>query len=228
MTLGDAVDEVLDAHIAAGNGLFRGIRHATAFDTDPAVRRSHTRPTPGLMADPAFRTGVHRLAAKAMTFDAWLYHPQIVGARRPRQRRTRVHVRARPPRRPARHRRRTRATAKRSRRVADRHGRGWRLCENVVVKLGGIGMAIYGMGYEHRADPPSSDELVARRGAGPITFTIEQFGADRCMFESNFPGRQGVGQLRHAVERLQEDRCRREPGEQSALFHDTAERVYSI
>ena len=78
MTLGDAVDEVLDAHVDAGRGRFRGIRHATALDPDRRVQRAHTRPTPQLMADPTFRKGVARLGAKGLSFDAWLYHPQIV------------------------------------------------------------------------------------------------------------------------------------------------------
>ena len=59
-------------------------------------------------------------------------------------------------------------------------------CPNVVVKLGGIGMVLFGLGFERRPDPPSSDELVDAWG-GPISYTIEQFGVERCMFESNFP-----------------------------------------
>ena len=77
LTLGDAVDEVLAAHVEAGRGRFRGIRHATAFDPDPRIRRTHTLPTANLMADPSFRAGVARLAAHGLSFDAWLYHPQI-------------------------------------------------------------------------------------------------------------------------------------------------------
>jgi L-fuconolactonase len=226
MTLGDGVDEVLDAHIAAGNGLFRGIRHATAFDTDPAVRRSHTRPTPGLMADPAFRTGVHRLAAKAMTFDAWLYHPQIVELA--------DLARAVPE-----------CTF-----VLDHLGgplgiggyaghrdeimAQWRidmarlaLCDNVVVKLGGIGMAIYGLGFETQPDPPSSDELVDAWG-GPIEYTIEKFGADRCMFESNFPVDKFSCSYVTLWNSFKKIAAGASHGERAALFHDTAERVYSI
>ncbi|MEO5724560.1 MAG: amidohydrolase family protein, partial [Ilumatobacteraceae bacterium] len=77
MRLGEAVDEVLEAHINAGAGLFRGVRHATAFDADSRIHRTHTRPTAHLMADAAFRSGVERLAPLGLTFDAWLYHPQI-------------------------------------------------------------------------------------------------------------------------------------------------------
>ncbi len=46
LTLGDAVDEVLDAHEAAGRGRFRGIRHATAFDPDPGCSTSGASTSP--------------------------------------------------------------------------------------------------------------------------------------------------------------------------------------
>src|SRR5262252_3930838 len=36
LRIGDAAADVLDAHIAAGGGRFRGIRQATAWDPDPA------------------------------------------------------------------------------------------------------------------------------------------------------------------------------------------------
>src|SRR6478735_3620436 len=77
LRLGDEVGEVLDAHIEAGNGLFRGIRHATALDPDRRIPRSHTKPTAGLMGEAVFRTGARQLASRNLTFDAWLYHPQI-------------------------------------------------------------------------------------------------------------------------------------------------------
>ena len=37
LLLGDAAREVLEAEIAAGNGRFRGIRHASAFNADPEI-----------------------------------------------------------------------------------------------------------------------------------------------------------------------------------------------
>jgi L-fuconolactonase len=75
MMLGDAVEEVLLAHEEAGDGLFRGIRHATAVD--PAIGRSHTKPTAGMMGTPEFRAGVARLGAMGHSFDAWLFHHQL-------------------------------------------------------------------------------------------------------------------------------------------------------
>ncbi|MEO5898898.1 MAG: amidohydrolase family protein [Ilumatobacteraceae bacterium] len=226
MTLGDAVAEVLDAHIAAGNGLFRGIRHATALDADPAVRRSHTSPTPLLMAEPSFQRGVRVLASKSLTFDAWLYHPQITelaGLARAVPECTFVLDHVGGP-------------------LGIGHYAGhrdeimaqWRIdiadvasCPNVVVKLGGIGMAIYGLGFEQQPDPPTSDDLVEAWG-GPIAYCIEQFGVDRCMFESNFP----VDKVSCSYVTLWNSFKKMTAGasqvERAALFHDTAARVYDV
>jgi L-fuconolactonase len=226
MALGDAVDEVLDAHVEAGRGRFRGIRHATAFDPDRRVRRAHTRPTPGLMADPGFRKGVARLGARGLSFDAWLYHPQIVELV--------ALARAVPE-----------CTF-----VLDHLGgplgigpyeglraevlEGWHrdiveaaACPNVVVKLGGIGMVVYGRGYEHRPQPPSSQDLADDWG-GPVRHVIDQFGVDRCMFESNFP----VDKVSCSYVTLWNSFKKMSSGasdaEKAALFHDTAARVYSV
>jgi predicted TIM-barrel fold metal-dependent hydrolase len=226
MQLGDAVTEVLEAHIDAGRGSFRGIRHATAYDPDPRVRRTHTKPTPGLMADDGFRRGVSRLAPLGLTFDAWLYHPQIPELT--------ALARALPD-----------VTI-----ILDHLGgilgvgpyeglrdevlAGWRrdidelaTCPNVVVKVGGIGMVVYGMGFEKRSAPPSSDELVDVWG-GPIAHVIERFGAERCMFESNFPvDKMSVGYvtLWNAFKKMAASAS---AAEKASLFHDTAARVYRV
>src|SRR5688572_11540682 len=52
LTLGEPVREVLEAHIQAGGGRFRGIRHALAYDA--ALGASTTQP-PHLALDPAYR-----------------------------------------------------------------------------------------------------------------------------------------------------------------------------
>ena len=57
---------------------------------------------------------------------------------------------------------------------------------NVFFKLGGINMKINGFGWHKREQPPTSDELVD--ATAPYYETcIDAFGAQRCMFEVNFP-----------------------------------------
>jgi L-fuconolactonase len=59
-------------------------------------------------------------------------------------------------------------------------------CPNVHLKLGGIGMPRLGFDWHTRARPIGSEELAA--SIAPImSYCIEQFGPNRCMFESNFP-----------------------------------------
>ncbi len=47
LALGAAVEPVLAAHVAAGNGRFRGIRHAAGWDASDQIPNSHTDPPPG-------------------------------------------------------------------------------------------------------------------------------------------------------------------------------------
>ena len=90
-------------------------------------------------------------------------------------------------------------------------------CENVVAKLGGLAMPDNGFGW-HRADrPPTSDEFVAAQGRY-YRHTIECFGPDRCMFESNFPvDRMSLSYpvLWNAFKKIAADYS---PSEQDALF----------
>src|SRR6185312_3237540 len=75
LRLGAAVREVLEAHIRVGGGRFRGIRHSSPWDA--SVIRPTNVPDPRLLADPAFREGFAQLAPLGLSFDSWLYHPQI-------------------------------------------------------------------------------------------------------------------------------------------------------
>ena len=50
LRLGARVRDVLEAHIRAGGNRFRGIRHITAWDADPALMNPAYAPPPGLMA----------------------------------------------------------------------------------------------------------------------------------------------------------------------------------
>jgi L-fuconolactonase len=100
-------------------------------------------------------------------------------------------------------------------------------CPNVVMKLGGLGMSRYGMGWERRPAPPTSEQLAAA-WEPEIHWCIEQFGTSRCMFESNFPvDRRSVSYvvLWNAFKRLAVGAS---PSEKADLFHDTAHRVYRL
>jgi L-fuconolactonase len=100
-------------------------------------------------------------------------------------------------------------------------------CPNVVMKLGGIGMPRSGFDWHTRDKPIGSEEL-AQAMAPFITYCIEQFGPERCMFESNFP----VDKVSYSYNVLYNAFKRVSKGysapERAAMFHDTAAQVYRI
>ncbi len=77
LTLGEAAAPVLEAHLAAGGGRFRGVRHSCSWDADPDVLGPLARGEPGLYASAAFRAGFAKLAPLGLSFDAWLLEPQL-------------------------------------------------------------------------------------------------------------------------------------------------------
>ena len=77
LRLGSEAGPVLDAHVAAGGGRFRGIRHQGTWDADPEVGNGRNVTGPGVFLDERFQAGFAELVARKMTFEAWCYHHQI-------------------------------------------------------------------------------------------------------------------------------------------------------
>ncbi len=77
LTLGDHVEPVLEAHLRAGGGRFRGVRHSAGWDASPPNGNSRTATGPHVLLQPDFRAGLARLTALGLSLDAWVYHPQL-------------------------------------------------------------------------------------------------------------------------------------------------------
>jgi L-fuconolactonase len=226
LTLGAAVRDVLEAHIYAGNGRFRGIRHLTAWDADGSLLNPKSAGPPGLLSDRAYLEGVAQLAPLGLSYDAWLFHPQLpeLAAMARRFSETSIvlnHVGG-----PV----GAGAYAGKHAEIFPHWARDIRAlasCPNVTVKLGGLGMRINGFGFETAEDPPSSEKLAA--AWRPYVETcIEAFGATRCMFESNFPvdnGSYSYVTCWNAFKRITRSASN---AEREALFSGTAIRVYRL
>jgi predicted TIM-barrel fold metal-dependent hydrolase len=225
LNLGSAVGDVLDAHVRASSR-FRGIRHASGWDSSDQVANSHTKPFAKMLADPTFREGFAELGKRGLSFDAWFYHHQIPELTNLAQAFPGTAI------------------------ILDHFGGplgigpyegrrdaifdAWRKniselarCPNVVAKLGGLVMPINGFGFHKRDRPATSDELVAAT-AHYYRHTIESFGVERCMFESNFPvDKQSCSYavLWNSFKKIVADASE---SEKSALFHDTATRIYRL
>jgi L-fuconolactonase len=226
LTLGDRVEPVLEAHLRAGGGRFRGVRHSAAWDASDVIGNSAVATGRHLMKDPAFRQGLARLSALGLSLDAWVFHPQLGDA---------VDL----------------ARAFPTASIIVGHVGGplgygpyagkrdevfatWKSaitelarCPNVVMKLGGMMMRLAAYDYGARPAPPSSAELASLWGPY-IETCIERFGAGRCMFESNFPvEKMGIGYaaLWNAFKRIAGGAS---ADEKLALFSGTARRAYRL
>jgi L-fuconolactonase len=99
--------------------------------------------------------------------------------------------------------------------------------QNVVVKLGGLGMPIGMFDFYTREKPPSSEEL-ATAYKPYIETCITVFGVNRSMFEGNFPpdgASSSYPILWNALKRLAAGYS---PSEKAMLFSSTAKRVYRL
>jgi L-fuconolactonase len=225
LALGDGVAEVLRAHVEAGGGRFKGIRHITARHEEFNASLL-PRPPARQMSDATFRKGFDRLAAMDLTFDAWLYHTQIpeltdLARAFPQARIVLNHVGGPLGVGPYEGKR-------------DKTFQEWLAamkdlarCSNVYVKLGGLAMAITGFDFHKERMPPSSEKLAAEWRPYMET-SIQLFGAKRCMFESNFPVDKAMCSypvLWNAFKRIASGASAEE---KSALFHDTAASFYGI
>jgi L-fuconolactonase len=213
----------LEALRAASPNRFHGIRHTVTWDPHPEVGN---RETEGVLATAGYRAGARVLARMGLSLDTGVCFPQLP------------------------------ELADFARAVPDltiilNHLGGlnrvgpfasrddevlpaWRSgiaavakCPNVNLKLGGIGMPRIGFDWHTRDKPIDSEELAASM-APLMTYCIEQFGPNRCMFESNFP----VDKVSFSHPILFNAFKRFSKGysapERAALFHDTAVRAYRI
>src|SRR5580704_2896156 len=214
------------SYVAAGNGRFRGIRHAGGWDASPDVRNSHTNPPQGLYGQAAYREGVAQLGALGLTYEAWQYHPQlkeVTALARAVPQTTMILNHCGGPLGIGPYAEKTDAVFATWKADMAELAR----CPNVVVKLGGLGMDIGVFDHMRRPVPPSSREI-ADAWKPWIETCINAFGAERCMFESNFPVDKlstGYAVLWNAFKLMAAGAS---AAEKTALFSGTAKRVYRL
>ncbi|MBS0221808.1 MAG: amidohydrolase family protein [Proteobacteria bacterium] len=226
LMLGAPVKKVLEAMIVAGGGRFRGIRYIASMDPDQAAWGATAVRPLGLLLDKRVREGFAQLAPLGLSFDAWIYHPQLgdlvdLARAFPQTPICLNHVGGAIGL--------GRYKGKREEVFADWSKRIHELaaCPNVHVKLGGLGMKMFGFDVHEGKLPPSSEQL-AILWQPYIETCITAFGANRAMFESNFPvdkGSYGYGVYWNACKRLSRGASATEKAD---LFHDTASRFYRL
>jgi predicted TIM-barrel fold metal-dependent hydrolase len=223
---GAQVRPVLEQQIELAKGRLRGIRHGVQHSDSSIGRHGPWRPPPDQLRAADFQAGFAELAPLGLSFDAWLFHPQIpdlidLARAFPRTVIVLDHIGMPLGVGPYRGRRdETFGEWERSiRQLAE--------LPNVNVKVGGLGMLMFGFGFESDEMPPASQTL-ADAWRPYIETVIEIFGIDRCMLESNFPVDNqtcSYGTLWNAMKRIT---AAYSPAEKHALYVGTAAKVYKL
>jgi len=158
LALGGAVEPVLENMIRAGGGRFRGIRFISASHPEQAAWGSLVRRPEGLLRATPVREGFAKLAPLGLSFDAWMYHTQLADlvdlARAfPATQIVLDHVGGAIGLGPY--------IGKRDEVFAEWSARIRELaaCPNVHVKLGGLGMRMFGFGFAEGEIAPSSEPV---------------------------------------------------------------------
>jgi predicted TIM-barrel fold metal-dependent hydrolase len=226
LTAGAAVSEALEAHLKTAGDRFRGIRHSASHDADSQVLGPLARVGPGLFSQKNFREGYAQLAKFNLSFDAWLLEPQLpellnLAQSFPSTAVVLDHVGT--PLGLASY------QGKREQRfpIWRDNLRKLAALPNVSVKLGGLAMAFCNF-PSFLQSPAAHSTQLAGEWRPYIETCVELFGANRCMFESNFPVDMGCCSypvLWNAFKVLAKQYS---ADEKTAIFSGTAQRVYRL
>lgn len=218
--------EALEQHRVVSKGLLRGIRQPAAYDARPEDLFNVVPTPPNLLSKEAFRQGLRIIAEQGLTYDTWHYHHQnldFLDLARAVPECTMVLDHFGTP-----------LGVGAYKTCREEIFQKWKedirqiaKCPNVYAKLGGLAMPDNGFGWHLQSKPPSSDEFIKAQQKYYM-HTIERFGPERCMFESNFPvDRLSISYhvLFNAYKKMVADFSTEE---KHAMFYGTAEKVYSL
>nr|WP_315425777.1 amidohydrolase family protein [uncultured Albidiferax sp.] len=225
LALGVAVDEVLRAHVEAGKGRLRGARfYATHHDSD--LKKFIPNAQPNIMGDVNFRRGFALLDHYGLSFDALIYHTQLrelasLADAFPRTPIVLNHV-GMP----------VGVLGFQSQQASVRREweRDMRLLAarpNVRVKVGGLGMPIFGFGFE-AGEKPADSQALAQAWKPLMDVCIDAFGPRRCMLESNFPVDKQSGGYVQLWNAFKLATRALSPLDRQALFYRTACQTYRL
>lgn len=224
LRLGDRLAPVLDRHIAAAGGRLVGIRQPLAWDADSSLLNPAYPTFETLPDDPAFRAGLTVLAAKGLSFDVWAFYPQLprltqMARAVPDLRIVVDHLGGV-----------IRAGAHAGRDIFPDWRRGLTqlaACPNVMIKLSGLGIRLSAFGMDAGDVPPTSGQL-ANLWQPWVMTALDLFGADRCMWGSNFPVDKGSYAYGIGLNTLQRLTATASADARDAIFWRSAAHHYGL
>ena len=226
LTYGNKLQPVLEKAVNISEGRLKGIRMLLASHTDPRISSGAVKSDLGLMLHPNFIDGAKCVQDANLSLDFWIYHTQLNEMEKIAQALPDltiilnhiggpIHIGEYEGKQAATHREWRSAMMRLSR------------IPNINVKLGGLGMAVNGAKFHNSKFPPNSVQL-SDVWKPWIYETIDMFGFDRCMFESNFPVDKGscsYGALWNAFKIIAKDMS---DDEINKLFSKNAAKIYKI
>lgn len=225
LSLGAGVEDVLAAHMEAGGGRFRGIRCHAAAHEKFQYGVMHAPPL-HVYLNPRFREGFSRLARFGLSFDSWAYHTQLdeladLARAFPETPIVIDHIGVPLGVGPY--------AGHRDAVFAEWKARLQHIARlpHVFIKLGGLGMSVFGFPFHEREHPPTSAEL-AQAWKPYIHTCIEIFGPKRCMFESNFPVDKGTCSYQVLWNAFKRITAGMSADEKRWLYRDTAANFYRL
>jgi L-fuconolactonase len=226
LTLGKSVQPILEAQIAAGNGRLKGIRFGAAWDEDESILGPAGRAKAGLLYNENFRAGLAQLAPLGLSYDVFLLEPQLgdaIDLAKSFPETTIVLNHTGGPVGVGRY------AGKLTERFLLWKQRIHSLAQfdNVLMKIGGLGMHIPGFGH-FLTEPRPTSRALANLWKPYVETCVEAFGPSRCMFESNFPvdfGSCSYTVLWNAFKLLAQQY---DDAEKRSLFAATAAKTYRL
>ncbi|MFE0748348.1 amidohydrolase family protein [Gordonia sp. NPDC058843] len=229
LRLGNAITEVLEAHKEAAQGRLRGIRTSTFFAEFPLFGHPPVEDRRGMLRNSGVVDAANRVGDAGLCLDVFVVDeqlPDLAYLANASENTTIVlnHMGV-----PLRFGSRLGqpdegiAVWRDGLRAVARH-------PNVVTKIGGVGMDMV-TDLTNSMNAPghsmSSDELVDRWGAY-VRETIDIFGVERCMFESNYPVDRPGGSMTAIWNSFKKLTVNHSAAERDALFRGNATAVYQL
>lgn len=217
--------ETLEQSLAVAPTRFKGIRQEALWDEDPSIVGAVFDHGPGMYLSNDFQRGFAELAPLGLSFDAFVLAPQLQDVAELARAFPETSIVLNHLGNPLGIGRHAGLMEQEWPRWAD-DMKTIAACENVTVKMGGLGSFLAGS-PTFLADPPASSEVLAAEWRPYAETTIELFGADRVMFESNLPT-DGSGPFAHVCNAYQRITAECSQTERESIFAGTARRVYRL
>ena len=223
LTLGSAVEPILEQHIAASGGRFRGVRISSGWHADEKV--GNVTEQPNLLIDPRVSEAAAVLSRMGLSLDCWLYHPQLdevaqLADAHPALTIILNHVGSP-------------ILGGPYRGKSDEVFKDWKAAiiqvsrrQNVFVKLGALPIRMPSFGGD-RSVPPGSEEVAAAWRPWMET-CIEAFGPTRSMYESNFPVQKRRCSYQDCWNAFKRISASASASEKADLFAGAAARAYRL